>query len=182
MAIGLEDAVIFTGIKQSRFGWSFFLVIVTCHWKNNKSFWPKCFSAESKSPEPIPHDKAAPVKTVDHREPPSKTSLTTAQGSKNTDAENLIAAEENINNSTVNRVDSLKDNPTQDQSSVIKMDSKSPDKSEDNVTTDQDAQQIQPSFYLYKILRAHILPLTNCAFNGDGSRYSVFYLYSLYHI
>ncbi|KAF4712814.1 U4 u6 small nuclear ribonucleoprotein, partial [Perkinsus olseni] len=26
-------------------------------------------------------------------------------------------------------------------------------------------------FYLYKILRAHILPLTNCAFNKSGSKF-----------
>ena len=26
-------------------------------------------------------------------------------------------------------------------------------------------------FYLYKILRAHILPLTNCAFNKSGDKY-----------
>ncbi len=26
-------------------------------------------------------------------------------------------------------------------------------------------------FYLYKILRAHILPLTNCAFNKSGDRF-----------
>ena len=26
------------------------------------------------------------------------------------------------------------------------------------------------SFYLFKILRAHILPLTNCAFNKSGDR------------
>ena len=36
------------------------------------------------------------------------------------------------------------------------------DKLEDN--TDQ-------SFYLFKILRAHILPLTNCAFNKSGDRF-----------
>ena len=76
----------------------------------------------------------------------------------------------------MNRVNNFKDNPTQDQSLNIKMDSKSPDKSEGNVTTDQNAQQIQPTFYLYKILRAHILPLTNCAFNADGSRYSFYHL------
>ena len=76
----------------------------------------------------------------------------------------------------MNRIDSLKDIPTQDQSSNIEMDSKSPDKAEDNLTIGQNAQQIQPTFYLYKILRAHILPLTNCAFNGDGSRYSLYYL------
>ena len=35
------------------------------------------------------------------------------------------------------------------------------DKLEDN--SDQ-------SFYLFKILRAHILPLTNCAFNKSGDR------------
>jgi len=27
------------------------------------------------------------------------------------------------------------------------------------------------SFYLFKILRAHILPLTNCAFNKSGDRF-----------
>lgn len=26
-------------------------------------------------------------------------------------------------------------------------------------------------FYLFKILRAHILPLTNCAFNKSGDKY-----------
>jgi len=26
-------------------------------------------------------------------------------------------------------------------------------------------------FYLYKILRAHILPLTNCEFNKAGDKY-----------
>ena len=26
------------------------------------------------------------------------------------------------------------------------------------------------NFYLFKILRAHILPLTNCAFNKGGDR------------
>ena len=175
MAIGLEDAVIFTGINLSRFVWSFFLsnCTVTWHWKNNQPFWPKCFSAASKCSEPIPQDKTAPVKTDDHQEPPSKTNSTTAQGNKNTDTENQIAGDENIDSKTTNRIDNFKDNPTQDQSSNIKMDSKSPDKSEGNVTTDQNAQQIQPTFYLYKILRAHILPLTNCAFNGDGSRYSI---------
>ena len=76
----------------------------------------------------------------------------------------------------MNCINNLEENPTQDQSSNIKMDSKSPDKSEGNVATDQNAQQIQPTFYLYKILRAHILPLTNCAFNGDGSRYSLYHL------
>lgn len=28
-------------------------------------------------------------------------------------------------------------------------------------------------FYLFKILRAHILPLTNCAFNKSGDKYVV---------
>lgn len=27
------------------------------------------------------------------------------------------------------------------------------------------------NFYLHKILRAHILPLTNCAFNKSGDKY-----------
>ena len=27
------------------------------------------------------------------------------------------------------------------------------------------------NFYLFKILRAHILPLTNCAFNKSGDRF-----------
>lgn len=27
------------------------------------------------------------------------------------------------------------------------------------------------SFYLFKILRAHILPLTNCAFNKSGDKF-----------
>ena len=130
----------------------------------------------SKSSEPIPQDKTAPAKTNDHQEPPSKTNSTTAQGDKNTDAENQIAGDKNINSKTTNRIDNFKDNPTQDQSLNIKMDSKSPDKSEGNVTTTQNAQQIQPTFYLYKILRAHILPLTNCAFNSDGSRYSLYHL------
>ena len=31
----------------------------------------------------------------------------------------------------------------------------------------QDSQR----FYLFKILRAHILPLTNCAFNKSGSKF-----------
>eukprot|EP00283_Hemiselmis_rufescens_P013322 CAMPEP_0173443796 /NCGR_PEP_ID=MMETSP1357-20121228/30789_1 /TAXON_ID=77926 /ORGANISM="Hemiselmis rufescens, Strain PCC563" /LENGTH=241 /DNA_ID=CAMNT_0014409765 /DNA_START=1 /DNA_END=723 /DNA_ORIENTATION=+ len=34
----------------------------------------------------------------------------------------------------------------------------------------QDAQDSQ-QFYLFKILRAHILPLTNCAFNKNGDRF-----------
>ena len=29
-------------------------------------------------------------------------------------------------------------------------------------------------FYLFKILRAHILPLTNCAFNKAGDKYFFF--------
>lgn len=29
-------------------------------------------------------------------------------------------------------------------------------------------------FYLFKMLRAHILPLTNCAFNKSGDKYAVF--------
>ena len=34
----------------------------------------------------------------------------------------------------------------------------------------QDSQESQ-QFYLFKILRAHILPLTNCAFNKSGDRF-----------
>ena len=34
----------------------------------------------------------------------------------------------------------------------------------------QESQENQ-SFYLFKILRAHILPLTNCAFNKSGDRF-----------
>ena len=30
---------------------------------------------------------------------------------------------------------------------------------------------VKADFYLYKILRAHILPLTNCAFNKSGSKF-----------
>ena len=32
-------------------------------------------------------------------------------------------------------------------------------------------------FYLFKILRAHILPLTNCAFNKSGDKYGLVWLY-----
>ena len=33
----------------------------------------------------------------------------------------------------------------------------------------QESNEAQ-NFYLFKILRAHILPLTNCAFNKSGDR------------
>jgi len=34
-----------------------------------------------------------------------------------------------------------------------------------------DATEVTQNFYLFKILRAHILPLTNCAFNKSGDRF-----------
>jgi len=35
-----------------------------------------------------------------------------------------------------------------------------------NLNTDR-----TPSFHLFKLLQAHILPLTNCGFNKSGSRF-----------
>jgi dynein assembly factor with WDR repeat domains 1 len=35
-----------------------------------------------------------------------------------------------------------------------------------------DTTEMTQNFYLFKILRAHILPLTNCAFNKSGDRMS----------
>lgn len=34
-----------------------------------------------------------------------------------------------------------------------------------------DTADVAQNFYLFKILRAHILPLTNCAFNKSGDRF-----------
>ena len=34
-----------------------------------------------------------------------------------------------------------------------------------------DTADVTQNFYLFKILRAHILPLTNCAFNKSGDRF-----------
>ena len=34
-----------------------------------------------------------------------------------------------------------------------------------------DVAEMTQNFYLFKILRAHILPLTNCAFNKSGDRF-----------
>jgi dynein assembly factor with WDR repeat domains 1 len=34
-----------------------------------------------------------------------------------------------------------------------------------------DTSEMSQNFYLFKILRAHILPLTNCAFNKSGDRF-----------
>jgi dynein assembly factor with WDR repeat domains 1 len=34
-----------------------------------------------------------------------------------------------------------------------------------------DTSELPQNFYLFKILRAHILPLTNCAFNKSGDRF-----------
>ena len=34
-----------------------------------------------------------------------------------------------------------------------------------------DTAEMSQNFYLFKILRAHILPLTNCAFNKSGDRF-----------
>ena len=34
-----------------------------------------------------------------------------------------------------------------------------------------DVADVTQNFYLFKILRAHILPLTNCAFNKSGDKF-----------
>ena len=40
-----------------------------------------------------------------------------------------------------------------------------------NKLIDKLEENADQSFYLFKILRAHILPLTNCAFNKSGDRF-----------
>jgi dynein assembly factor with WDR repeat domains 1 len=40
-----------------------------------------------------------------------------------------------------------------------------------NKLIDKLEENAEQSFYLFKILRAHILPLTNCAFNKSGDRF-----------